>query len=62
MKKRLVDPFTVFDAKGRSLLSYEHLEQKNALLTSQVARLMRMLRKQMERDGPPLNVQKPIYH
>ncbi len=62
MKHRLVNPFTVFDAKGRSLLCYEELERKNALLTAQVARLTRILRAQVDRDGPTQSVEKPIYH
>ncbi len=62
MKNRLVDPVHVFDAKGRSLLSYEQLENRNALLIAQVERLKRMLRKQLERAGPPVDTPKPIYH
>lgn len=62
MKKRLVDPVHIFDAKGRSLLSYEELERKNILLTGQVARLLRMLRRQIEITGPPATTQKPVIH
>jgi transcription elongation GreA/GreB family factor len=54
MKRRLVDPIHVFDAKGRPLSSYEAMEKRIAFLERWIVRLTRMLRRQqMLEDRPP---------
>jgi hypothetical protein len=60
-RKRLVDPAHVFDAKGRSILSYEQQERKIALLEKQVVRLVRMLRRQAMNQEPS-EAAKPVFH
>jgi uncharacterized small protein (DUF1192 family) len=60
-RKRLVDPVHVFDAKGRSILSYEQLERRCALLERQLARTIRMLRRQAKNQEPS-EAAKPVFH
>jgi hypothetical protein len=60
---KLVDPSRIFDAKGRSLDSYEVMEKRILFLEHQLARLMRILRGQSLRNGSaPLPEHPPVLH
>jgi hypothetical protein len=52
MKKHLVDPFTVFDERGRSLKSYEQLEAENARLEKENQHLRRLLKFMVDKYQP----------
>lgn len=51
MTRRLVDIADVFDQTGFSMLSREHLENENAELRRQIARMKQLLMAQLRRQG-----------
>lgn len=51
MKRKLVDPSRLMDAKARPLSSYDAMEKRIALLERWNVRLLRMLRRQQMIEG-----------